>query len=319
MKKIKRCTAICLSVFLALLSLSFPSFALQEEPFDINNISWDDIMTMSNSDFRQLLAYFEREYDPLETYNTSPLMSENISSGKDVQPRWVTGNGEDTTGSHELITARACGILLDDKGFWGGNENGSILIALTISLASIIPDKEWEMGLGDGFRGHFYDPDTNMNYDGQTDNTAKTNATYYYNLAKEVGYNDDNFVRYVGCMLHYIQDVCVPHHAANIKSWGPLSAHYQFEKLADENLNSYIDSYTTIPNGLYSDSLTKTIDVIVHESAVLAKGYSEVVDNLLLQSNWGTVALNTTRNAVMYSALALYKLSIEEGIPLMQA
>lgn len=100
-------------------------------------------MTMSNSDFRKLLSDFERVYDPFGTYETNPI-TQNESGWYDwsVQPYWTSGQEDmSETGSHELITARACGILLDDKGFWGDNRNGSILVALTLSLASIIPDR----------------------------------------------------------------------------------------------------------------------------------------------------------------------------------
>ena len=318
MKKVNKIIAmlICISILSSICSIMGYAFE-DEEEFSIENYTWNDIMTMSNADFRELLTNFERVYDPFGTYETNPITAiydENGNSSS-VQPRWTSGNEEHSeTGSHELITARACGIVLDDKGFWGSDENGSILIALIISLASIIPDTNNELGLQQLFEGHFYDPETGKSFTGSATNTAKTNAQYFYNQAKTVGFDNENFLEYVGCMLHYVQDACVPHHAANIT--GLNLAHPQFESFADDNLNSYIDSLTTINESVYNDRLDKSIGTIVHDSATVAKGFSSLVDNIFDKTHWGTVAMNTTRLAVIQSATVLYKLSIDAGIPL---
>lgn len=326
MKKINKITAmlICIAMLFSICSLMGYAFE-NEEDFNIEDYTWDDIMTMSNSEFRELLTNFERVYDPFDTYETNPITAvydENDSSNI-VQPRWSSGTqnilGQAVdAGAHELITARACGILLDDKGFWGENENGSIIIGLAISLASIMPDRDADLIGEPIFEGHFYDPETGESYTGSTANTAKTNAQSFYNQAKLVGLNDENFAKYVGCMLHYVQDACEPHHAANITVAEKVGVHYFFEDFADENLNSYIDSLTTISNSVYNDRLNKSVGTIIYESATVAKGYSDLVDNVLNRTHWSTVAMNTTQLAVIQSATILYKLSIEAGLPLNQ-
>ena len=65
----------CLLAVILLISVcSMASFALvPEEKFNIDNITWEEIMTMSNSDFRKLLFEFERVYDPFETYETNQI------------------------------------------------------------------------------------------------------------------------------------------------------------------------------------------------------------------------------------------------------
>lgn len=137
--------AVFLMASILLLSFfSVPAFAYEsEDDFDISDYTWEDIMTMSNEEFHELLSNFERVYDPFGTYETNPLTVDN----KSVQPYWTSGT-EDMSeqGSHELITARACGLVLADKGFWGTTHNGSIVVALSISLASIIPDKNLLLG-----------------------------------------------------------------------------------------------------------------------------------------------------------------------------
>lgn len=328
MKHITKFLSVLITMTIIFLSISLMSFALEpEETFDINDVTWDDIMTMSNSEFRKLLSDFERVYDPFGTYENESITGTygyNMNT-ETVQPLWTSGNTDISgnikeTGSHELITARACGILLDNKGFWGSNRNASIVIALTISLASILPDRESSTGVSTLFAGHFYDPDTGKNWAKDATDTARTNAVKNYTEARNE-YNkngtSDEFIKYVGRMLHYVQDACEPHHAANIVSLGPLSAHSKFEDFADEHLNSYIDAYT-IPSNNYSNALNKSISNIVHEAAVTAKSYSDLVKSASNQTHWNMVAQRTTRNAVLNTALVLYNLSIKTGIPLYQ-
>lgn len=318
MKRIKSFISCLLTAIILFSACSMASFAfVPEEEFNIENVTWEDIMTMSNSDFRELLSDFERVYDPFGTYETNPI-TQNESGWYDwgVQPYWTSGQEDmSETGSHELITARACGILLDDKGFWGDNRNGSILVALMLSLASIIPDRDDDLGIKDLYKGHFYDPDTEENFARSKTNTAKTNAVKFYNQAKSQGVFNDDFYKSVGCMLHYIQDACEPHHAANYYVPKYMS-HKYFEEFADKNLNTYIDSLTTLADSVYNIRLNKDIGTIVYESAVIGKGYSDLVDSIFSKKHWGTVALNTTRLAVIQTATVLYKLSIEMNIPL---
>ena len=321
MKKFNKIIAmlLCMAMLFSMCSLMGYAFE-DEEEFNIEDYTWDDIMTMSNSDFRELLTNFERVYDPFGTYETDPITAiydENNNSNT-VQPRWTSGNAEHTeSGSHELITARACGILLDDKGFWGGNENGSIVIALMISLASIIPDTDSDLGLGQLFEGHFYDPYDGDSWTNSTTNTAKTNAkeNYLDALGEYAEYGiSEAFVEYVGKMLHYAQDICVPHHADNVTFLNP--SHNAFESYADENLNSYIDSLTTLNSSLYISNVDKDMDDIIHEAAVKANGDISLVNNTLNRSHWNEVANRTTREAVTISAIILYKLSVKGNIPL---
>lgn len=323
MKKINKVIAmlICIAMLFSMCSLIGYAFENEEE-FSIEDYTWDDIMTMSNSEFRELLTNFERVYDPFDTYETDPITAiydENDNSNS-VQPRWTSGNEELTeTGSHELITARACGILLDDKGFWGANESGSILIGLTISLASILPDTEWSLGILNGFVGHFYNPYTQKSWNGSTTNTAKTNTKdNYENACDEYNSNgiSEEFVKSVGKMLHYIQDACEPHHASNITALELKGAHTFFESYVDERINSYIDSFTTISDESYYAGSNMTVEELVHRAALLAYDDANYVCNIDNTTRWDEVANRTTRNAVAYSAVILYKLSLELDIPL---
>ena len=327
MKKVNKVIAIlmCMSMFFSVCSLMGYAFELEED-FHIEDYTVDDIMTMSNADFRELLTDFERVYDPFETYETDPITGiydENNNSNT-VQPRWTSGNiniaGEYTeTGSHELITMRACGVLLNDKGFWGASEEASILLILTISLASMLPDTKYTLGAGQLFAGHFYDPDTERNWALSKSNTAKTNANdNYENACDEYDTNgiSEDFIEYVGKMLHYIQDACEPHHASNITALEEGS-HTSFENFVDERINTYIDSYTTISSSTYNSKSSMTVSQLVHEAALLAKGdIMYIIDHDADEEDWDYAGYRTARNAVLYSAIVLYKLSMELDISL---
>ncbi len=313
-----------LSVFLAtaLMMLCFfcvPAFAAEPE-FDISDYTWEDIMTMSNEDFKVLLANFERVYDPFGTYKTNPLAQGNTQQPNfGVRPIWISGDGESTAGSHELITARACGLLLSDKGFWGTDHNGSILVGLTISLASINPDKDWLLGRIDLFRGHFYDPYSGENWAGDTANTARSNTEKFYWAAKaEYSKNGGSteFIKNVGNMLHYIQDANEPHHAANITALEKKNVHSKFEEYADQHLNECIDSLTSLNSAQYTGALNKTPGDLVHDGATAAKGLVGKVLDVDHQNFWLDTARICSRNAVQASAVLLYKLSVDAGIPL---
>ncbi len=115
-----------------------------------------------------------------------------------------------------------------------------------------------------------------------------------------------------------IQDACEPHHAANVTAVVFWKGHSSFESYADKNLNSYIDSYKTLPQSEYKNALSLSKENIIYSAAKNAKGYISMVDNIADKSKWDAAAYATTRNAVRYSVQLLYKLSVEAGIPLVK-
>ena len=309
------------SVLLILSSVSVVAYAYKEnEKFDVSDYTLDDIMSMSSAEYLELLHEFEKTYDPFDTYATEPLITSEFFDemrGGSISPLWTSGDDYDgdnpEEGSHELITARACGILLSDRGFWGQNQSGSILIALSLSLASILPDREQNEN-DYLFAGHFYNPQTNANYLGITSNTAKTNTSNYYNKAKNEYLKNGAttlFIEYVGRMIHYLQDANEPHHAANIT--GLNIAHGAFENFAYQNFDTYAKK---ISSADYQSALSNSSDKIVHQYAIIAYHYKDAVSNYFDQSAWGGVADICTRNAIKSTAELLYKLSVDASIPL---
>lgn len=316
--KYKKIIAAFLAAMLIISSVSVGAFTIEQDEYDIENLTWDDIDKMDSKEFKKLLNQFERDYDPFGTYETAPLTEDSGNNG--IQPLWTSGKEDmSETGSHESITATACGILYRDKGFWGTTENGSIIIALILSLASIIPDKNSGLGPAQAFAGHFYNPSNEKNFEDQIDNTAKTNAKdFYYQAAGYYWLNssDEGYFESLGKMLHYVQDACEPHHAANIISTGPLSSHSAFEKDVEENLDAYLDATGPIESAKYTKALNTPIENIIYNAAVEAKKESQNVDSTFSRGEWPRVGRITVQNAVTQTAVVLYKFSLELNIPL---
>ncbi len=318
----KKCTlkfvSIITIVLLMISNLSMLSMAISIEntEFDINDYTLSDILLMDSEEFSYLLNNFERIYDPFNTYGTE-YQATNIINGETAELQWTSGNADHSEeGTHELITAKACGYLLSEKGFWSSNHNAALLLALTISLASILPDVD-QLQNDILFIGHFYDPDTETSYLGSTTNTAKTNTVSFYNDAKseyiQNGISSD-FCEYVGRMLHYLQDANEPHHASNIT--GANLSHPAFESFTYNNIDNCFNTIYSIPQSSYTFATSNSVGNIVKYYATLAKQHKSSVNNILNQSNWGNVANICVRNAVISTATLLYKLSIDAGIPL---
>ncbi|MBE6715742.1 MAG: hypothetical protein E7573_02370 [Ruminococcaceae bacterium] len=330
-----------LSVFLALIFV-FSIFSLQAQAVENNNsggfdysvytneeldlslISLEDISNMSKDEFLELVREFERVYDPFDTYSEQTIQAEEliapVNGSSDISPQWTSGDinflGEYTeTGTHEIITAKACEIFAGDKGFYADDSLAIVAIILSISLASMLPDK-YEIGVF--FNGHFYDPDTGENYLGFSNNTAKTNAQEHYDnavSAASTGDVDEAFEE-LGRCLHYIQDANVPHHAANEIAL-PLidTPHGEFENYAFTVAESVLSDFYTVSQYTYSMLSEATVSDLTHLAAVNAKEEIDKVNNLSDRSDWLEVADYCLENAVMLSAIILYKFAVESAIP----
>lgn len=321
----KKALAIFLTLVLLLCSFSFlmPTYATYRlaQELDLSQYTLDDLADMPADEFRQLLADFERVYDPFDTYETNPIMEKNQAPV--IQPLWGSGDSDGSeTGSHEIITAQAVVVLTNDLGFFYDNSNpaSNIAAALLLSLASVLPDED-ERGFP-FFVGHFYHAHDGDNYMGSTSNTALTNCRQHFNQA--VSYyksGNENVYLELGRALHYLQDAAQPHHAANITIINP--AHTQFEDYVDERIQTYTDPVTSIfgsaaldHNNDYVAARTKTVDAFVKSAALNAYSFVDEVDSILDKSQWDATARITIRLSVQFSAVLLYKFSHSAGFAL---
>lgn len=325
----KKFVSAILSVVFIFLLVSEKSFAISEnhqgynkpsqnstKKLDLSQYTFDDILKMSADEYMSLVKEFEKTYDPFNSYDPTEEAQESKSDDI-VSPLWTSGNVEDDEwieeGCHEYITSVACVILANDKGFFSNNDWDKLYIVLSISVASLLPDRD-EVGIP-LFEGHFYDPDTEKSYTNSTSNTAKVNATAQYNMAVAAANRGDMDAAYehIGRCLHYVQDVNVPHHSANITVLNP--AHRSFEQFAFNNQESYLSEYESISSGNYSNATTMSVGEITHLAASNSKPMSSQVNNILNKSMWNHVAGACMRNSARYSAIVLYKFSRVSSVP----
>lgn len=289
---------------------------------DLTKYTMDDIVNMTSKEYLNLVAEFERVYDPYNSY-VSPedgieLGNTQASEGT-IDLQWTSGkisNGEWTeTGTHEYITSAACLILSNNKGFFTNDATAAVVVMLSISLASLLPDKDerWDGGL---FAAHFYNPNTEKNYLNSTSQTAKTKAISHFNSATTAAANGNMETAYehIGRCLHYIQDANEPHHAANKVSNG-ANSHAQFEQYAEDNMEEFLKNYTSISSSCYTYAVNNSIGTIVKAGAKSAYALIGDCDSIFDKSKWESCAKTTLKSATKYSAEVLYKFSRYSGVP----
>ena len=286
---------------------------------ELSQMTISDLSQMSHEEYLELLSDFERICDPYGTYNniTDEGLVTVLSDNETASPSWTSGdinNGEWVeAGTHEYITMQACSILINDKGFFSLDTAEGVTISLMISLASLLPDKD-ERGII-LFAGHFYNPNTGKNYVGQTSNTALTNAVAHYDSAISAA-NSGNMTlayEYLGRCLHYIQDICQPHHAANITAVN--YAHSRFEGYAYENVTEFTENCNSISSFHYNNALSNSVSTLTHNAALKAYSMADDVDNVLNQDKWESVATTSLANALMYSTKVMYKFGNHSATP----
>ncbi len=327
----KKVISLLLTVILLLCSFSFivPAYAADftEADLDLSQYTMDDLMNMSAEEYRALLRDFERVYDPFDTYETDPIMAEEEQEPQ-IAPRWASGdikNGEYVEqGSHEMITAQALNVLANDKGIFSTNPVEVLAICLSISLASLMPDKDENQNI---FEGHFYHAVDGDSWTGSKTNTALTNCRDHFDYAVHFAKtgNLEAMCNEIGRALHYIQDASEPHHAANIVNIPLIKpAHGDFETFVDNNIDSYVNLISSVNGYRFSSSInptyasvaSHTVDFLVQQTASIAYTFRGQVNNALNQAYWDYVASKTVPNSVGFSALLLYKLADTSGIPL---
>ncbi|CAM2795086.1 zinc dependent phospholipase C family protein [Hathewaya histolytica] len=132
--------------------------------------------------------------------------------------------------THQYLVARALGILENDM-------SPKIADKLYVYGDTLLefadkPDIDEKSPFYAPYSSHFYNPHTGKNYIGQKQNTAlikfkehAMNAKKFYNINKPYAIEE------LGRACHYLEDLNVPHHAANLVA--VLSNHSDYERFVD--------------------------------------------------------------------------------------
>lgn len=310
----------CIIIYIA----SPIGFAFQtEEHFSIENYTLSDILQMSSDEQIELLRKYEEEYDP---FGLNDVLNSSTSANGGVQPLWNSGNtlmGSHEWKTHEKITIQA---LAELETYLNKYEHGAaclgegqdpVTFIFDLAIASALPDRVWNGVVKDqAFAGHFYNPETGKNTLGQTSPTAKTNAISEWNAAcsflsnSYLLYGEENKsgIEKLGCALHYIQDVCEPHHSSNITVKLFNNSHGKFEEYAYNNFSAFADCSIQHTPAVMSAYSSMQIGDIVELAALTSHQYIDMVDNVNNQSNWSYVADICVDQATSYTTIVLYKI-----------
>lgn len=264
---------------------------------------------------------FATTYEEHETQKEQEWLETQASLNPSIQPLWQSDswNTAPEKACHENLTSY--GILL----YIGAmaelfNISGSFGYTLseveTLSDESAWPDK---FGWTTLYADHFYDPDTGKSWN-VLSNTARDKAAAYYNDAVDKfkdGKREDA-LQDLGRGLHFVQDVGVPHHAANLKvESNDANNHQGFEQLASSILlnESLMDNVEFEHDAaFYNACLTQDIGSFVHEIASNSKPLSGYASDKTNDTRQRLAAVTSLSVTVQNTAGVLYKFAKEVGM-----
>lgn len=281
-------------VVVLMLNLVFPVYAAEEQ---LPELTLEDFAAMTFNQRRTVIDMYKNEILNIEDDTPS------------ISPAYKSGENDPC---HQLITSTAIVELMNDYGFWESGSEG-LVSALTISLASALPDMEGDESYEYGNCDHFYCVPfgTGMNV---TKNSAEDSFIEYYNKAVAAMKQNNKTTAYqhLGRALHYSQDVTVPHHTA-----GALTiAHYNYEAFCYNNAEAILANIPSMTASDYQYLRTSTLGNIVVTAANYAHQYYFSVDNSLSTGSWYNVANILMPYSARRTAGILYRFAYDCGLTL---
>ena len=226
---------------------------------------------------------FATTYEEYEAQKEEEWLEEQASLEPSIQPLWQSDNwGNPSKACHETLTAYGflmyIGAMQELFGM-SGSFGYTLSDMQILSENSAKPDL-WDIGIG--WDRHFYDPDTGLNLRDTTP-TAKDRAEHYYSNAISDGNSHEDALKDLAYALHYVQDVSVPHHAANKPT--TLTDEYNhagFEKLASKILieeEAAADLEVDYESSFYNARISQGIGDFVHEIAASSKPFIDLASD----------------------------------------
>ncbi len=221
-----------------------------------------------------------------------------------VSPQWTSGDASENYLTHGFITEKGLNALKQ------ADSSVSKIITATyankLKASSVLPDIDETNGI---FAWHFYGPNE-KNYLGSTP-TAYTKFREHYNEAVDLyPTNTLGAMEELGRALHYIQDICEPHHAMNRTAAD--SYHSEFEKYVENNRENYAISRVTTTK--LNNIKNSTLKGIADTAAEYARDYFDDADgDAGGLSVWATAGEATLKNSQTTTAGVIYKFLIDVG------
>jgi phospholipase C len=236
----------------------------------------------------------------------APLSHETSgTTDGEVSVNFASGGVDHT---HQYIVASALTILYNDMGNSVMNSEANAL--------KMLENTDWPDILGNEtdfatFAGHFYNPNTGLNWLGLSSPTAKTRAIDYFNSAVasyKAGKITDAFM-YIGRGTHYVSDANEPHHASNLTALN--SNHSEFEEYVDTNRKSFYISGNTLAASVYQTAVNTSVDNLVHTSALRAYALAAQAQQ---SSTYYAAANASVQSAITTVTQYLYRFGKTVGI-----
>lgn len=115
-------------------------------------------------------------------------------------------------------------------------------------------------------------------------------------------------LKYIGKMLHYVQDACEPHHSSNEVALPFIDTpHSEFESYAFNNYANFSQSYYW-DSSEYNQCIIYTEDdigMIVHRAAIKSHAYIDNVNDLNNRGAWENIGGICTRYSISMSAISM--------------
>ena len=264
--------------FMAVLVLSLP-MAFAVGPTDMGSIG-------SSGDVGVI--------EPPDKYHAPPPSYDpNVDS-----PNWSSGSGS----THQFIVEKSVAIL--NRSFYGPPVSN---YGMVLKAGADWPDTSESDGIT--FAGHFYDPDKQASYTGNT--SAKDRLVGWYTKAVSTYKSGDTVtgMSYLGRALHYAADLSTPHHAANKIALG--SHHTAYEDWARNNQTKYVVSSTT--SSTYTWARNTTVANMGHNFAINAKALINDA-NSGTESGYAAATAIALPKAQRNCAAILYKFCVDVGL-----
>lgn len=270
---------------------------------------------------------FSTTYNEFEKQqHTSQLELKNrFEAHSGIQPLWQSDYSGDKPEKlcHETLTAYGflvyIGAMQELFGM-SGSFGYSLSDMQILSSNAGYPDYDLEMNDHVTYVSHFYDPDTGKNIIFQSGKTAKTEAQLYYDLAaSSYSKSTELSMKYLAYSLHYVQDVGVPHHAANKGAVSSLIDPYNhagFEKLASKIIieENFVNEIEIINERSFYDALpSQSTENFAHNIAVDSKIWLDMASDKSNETRQRLAAVATLSLTLVNTSGLLYKLAEEVG------
>lgn len=224
---------------------------------------------------------------------------------KHVEPKFSSDGPND---SHQLFAKQALNIIRNDKG-------SDVLKPIENNISVMLehcdkPDKDEADNF---FAYHFYNPYTKKNYLPSFLNASNITGLdkFKEHMKKAVNYykkDKNKSMEELGRAIHFLEDINVPHHAANLIAG--LSTHSEYEKYISKNNSKFFVQTSSLYDEYKDKNFETYYASIFNDCAKNAYSYKDKA-NSKNKEDWNKAAVPTIKMGQETIASLIYRFLIE--------